>query len=151
MARYKHKRNVLMQNANNIKMLNLTQGGIHGQRKVYYSSFNLFKMHHKTKNVSLQNNILASLTIAKKGNYDCHENTLSSCILLTKESFYERAQKLALCMLTFPRNQTVFPTGADSKRDAFLLIVALYQSSFGSQLDCLSLGQFLTHTQTCAL
>lgn len=49
----------------------------------------VFKMHHKTKNVSLQNNSLASFMMAKKGNYDCHENTLSSCILLTKEPLYD--------------------------------------------------------------
>lgn len=60
--------------------------------------------NHKTKNVSLQNNVLASFMIAKKSNYDCHENTLSSCIPLTKEPLYECAQKLALYTFTFPRN-----------------------------------------------
>lgn len=66
--------------------------------------FQSFKMHHKTKNVSLQNNILASFMIAKESNYDFHENTLSSCILLTKEPLYECVQKLALYTFTFPRN-----------------------------------------------
>ena len=54
-----------------------------------------FKMHHKTKVVSLQRKILAFFfMIAKKGNYECHENTLSSCILLTIEPLYESVQKV---------------------------------------------------------
>lgn len=46
-------------------------------------------MYHKRKNVSLQNKVLASFMIEKSGNYDCHENTLSSCTQLTKEAFYD--------------------------------------------------------------
>lgn len=41
------------------------------------------------KNVSLQNKVLASFMIERTGNYDCHENTLSSCVQLTKEPFYD--------------------------------------------------------------
>lgn len=41
-------------------------------------------MHDKTKNVSLQNNILASLTIAKKGNYDCHEKHIEQLYTVNK-------------------------------------------------------------------
>lgn len=89
-------------------------------------------MHHKPKNVSLQNNSLASLMITKKGNYDCHENTLSRCILLTKESLYDCAQKLARYTFTFPRNQTVFPTGVDTRRGCFLLIVACTNQVLGA-------------------
>lgn len=97
--------------------------------------FQSLKTHRETKNASLQNNILASFMIAKKSNYDFHENTLSSCIPLTKEPLYECTQKLALYTFTFPRNQIVSSTEVDTKRDCFLLIVALYQSSFCSQLD----------------
>lgn len=105
-----------------------------------------FKMHHKTKNVLLQNNILASFMVAKKGNYDCHENTSHSCMVLTKEPLYECSQNLALYTLTFPKNQIVFPSGVNSQRNGFLLIVVLYQSSFGSQLDHLSFGTVPTYS-----
>ena len=120
----------------------LTQRGTHGQRKSYYNSFHLLQKHPTTKNVSLLKKSLASFMTAKRGNYDCHENTLSSCILLTKESLYECAQNLALYTFTFPRNTTVFPTRVDTKRDCFGLIAALYQPSFGSQMNHFSLGQF---------
>lgn len=127
--------------------VNLTQEGIHGQGNLSYNSFDFLKCIIIPKMFHYREAFLAFFffMISKNGNYECHENTLSSCILLTIEPLYECVLKLALHTFPFPRNQRAFSNGVDTRRDCFLLIVALYQSSFQSQLDHLSFGTIPTY------
>lgn len=70
------------------------------------------------RNVSLQNEVLASFMIKRKGNYDCQENTLSSCVQLTKEPFYDALENWHFKYSRF-LEMSFFPTRADTKEIAF--------------------------------
>lgn len=64
------------------------------------------------RNVSLQNKVLASFMIERKGNYDCQENTLSSCVQLTKEPFYDALENWHFKYSHFLET-SCFPTRTD--------------------------------------
>lgn len=106
--------------------------------------FQSFKMHHKTKNVSLQNNSLASFMMAKKGNYDCHENTLSSCILLTKEPLYELV-KAGTLYIHISQKLDRLPNWSRYQKRLFSINCGFVPVNFQSQLDHLSFGIYPTY------